>query len=93
MIKAALTKAIKLGESYEREIAIASGAWFCISCASWVPFLPIPSIPYLTDSNSWVFSGAWNAIWWGLVHPALEKRREEMRQETEVSSQEPTARR
>ena len=76
-----LAKVIRFGERYERPIAIAGGAWFVISCASWIPWIPIPSIPYLTDSNSWVFSGAWNAVWWGLVHPVLEKRRETMGRE------------
>ncbi len=77
-MNALLTKAIHFGDRYELEIAILGGAWFVISCASWIPFVPIPKIPYLTDENSWVFSGAWNTIWWGFVHPALEKHRKEL---------------
>ena len=73
---AILTWVIEKGERHERVIIVASGIWFVISCASWIPQLPVPEIPYLTDRNSWVFSGAWNAIWWGMMHPLLEKRRE-----------------
>ena len=78
-MNAILDPAIRFGERYEREIILISGAWFVISCASWIPFLPIPKIPYVTDTNSWMLSGAWNGIWWGFAHPALEKRRDELK--------------
>lgn len=73
-----LTAAIRFGERHERTITILGGAWFVISCASWIPQLGVPEVPYLTDRNSWMFSGAWNGIWWGAVHPALEKHREKL---------------
>ena len=73
-----LTAAIRFGERYERPIAIIGGAWFVISCASYMPFVLVPEIPYVTDRNSWVLSGAWNAGWWGFVHPMLERHRAEM---------------
>ena len=78
MLEQIMTKAIEFGERYEKPITWAGGAWFAISCASWIPWMPIPDIPYVTDSNSWVLSGAWNAIWWGFVHPALDKHRAKM---------------
>lgn len=74
-MNAILDAAIGFGERHEREIVIASSIWFVISCASWIPFVPIPKIPYLTDTNSWMLSGGWNAVWWGFVHPTLERRR------------------
>lgn len=73
-----LTSIIRFGDRHERTITIIAGAWFVISCASWIPFLPIPKIPYLTDNNSWMLSGAWNAIWWGGVHPLLENHRKRL---------------
>ena len=82
-MNALLDKAIDFGERHERPIAIAAGIWFAISCASWIPQLPVPEIPYLTDRNSWMLSGAWNAVWWGGVHPLLEKRREELGKATQ----------
>ena len=82
-----LDAAIRFGERHERPIAIAGGAWFVISCASWVPFIPIPEIPYLTDRNSWVFSGAWNGIWWGAIHPVLESRRKQLEREDRQDSE------
>ncbi len=77
-MNAILDAAIGFGQRYERAIAIIGGAWFVISCASWIPLLPVPEIPYLTDRNSWMFSGAWNGVWWGLVHPLLDKRRKQL---------------
>ena len=78
MLNTSLDKAIAFVDRYEREIAIIAGAWFVISCASWIPWIPIPEVPYVTDRNSWMLSGGWNAVWWGFVHPMLEKRREEL---------------
>ncbi|MEM9311851.1 MAG: hypothetical protein AAGA34_10425 [Pseudomonadota bacterium] len=86
-MKAILTHAIALGEKYERPIALAGGVWLFISCASWIPFIPIPKIPYLTDSQSWVFAGAWNAVWWGLVYPLIDQRRKEMAAEADTTAQ------
>ena len=93
MLNPILTKAVEFGDRHERPITIAAGVWFAISCASWIPWMPIPDIPYLTDSKSWMLSGAWNAGWWGFVHPMLEKRREEMRaaeQPQRISASDPS---
>ena len=79
MIEQALTEAVEFGERHERRIAIAGAVWLAISCASWIPQIPIPDLPYITNKNSWMLSGGWNSVWWGFVHPALEKRRQEMR--------------
>lgn len=78
MMEPVLTSAIRFGERHERTIAVLGGIWFVISCASWIPFIPIPRVPYLTDEYSWVFSAAWNGLWWGFAHPLLEKHRAAM---------------
>ena len=75
MIEAAFTRAARFADEHEREITIVSGIWFAISCASYIPFIPIPDVPYITDKNAWMFSGGWNAVWWGFIHPAIDKRR------------------
>lgn len=77
-MNALLTAAIRFGDRYERPIAVLGGIWFVISCASVIHFVPIPEVPYLTDDRSWVLSGAWNGIWWGFVHPLLERHREKL---------------
>ena len=73
-----MSNAIAFGDRHEKPIAWAGAIWLGISTASWIPWMPIPDIPYVTDTNSWVLSGAWNTIWWGFVHPALEKHRGKM---------------
>ena len=70
--------AIGFGERHRRAISIVSAIWFAFSCATWIPFLPIPEIPYVTDRNFWMLSGAWNAIWWGFAQPAMERRRKQI---------------
>jgi len=88
-MNAILDPAIRFAERHERPITIAGGIWFAISCASWIPFLPIPDIPYVTDRNSWMLSGAWNALWWGFAHPMLEKRRAELTAQEEDGTSKP----
>jgi len=78
MIDATLTRIVRFAAKHDRALAIASGAWFVLSCAVWIPQLPIPEIPYVTDRNSWMLSGPWNALWWGFAYPALEKKRKEI---------------
>jgi len=88
MLDTLLTKALELGDRCKKPISWAGAVWLFISAASWVPWMPIPEIPYVTDSNSWVLSGAWNAIWWGLAYPALDKHRAKLEAEHTKNSSE-----
>ena len=74
-----LTRIVHFGERHERPIVILGWVWLGISTLAWMPWAPIPEIPYVTDRHSWVLSGAYNMLWWGFAHPALEQKREEMR--------------
>ena len=78
-----LTKVIDFADRHERAIDILSVAWFVISCASWLPILPIPEIPYVTDRNFWVTSGIWNAVWWGFAHPMINNHRKKLKAQRE----------
>lgn len=60
---------------HERIFTIAGAVWLAISCASWARFIDLPDIPFVTDRNAWMFSGAYNAVWWGVVHPQIDQRR------------------
>lgn len=63
---------------HERAIAIVSAAWFALGCAVAARFVTLPNwlaIPYLTDHNAFWLTGAWNAAFWGFIHPKLEARR------------------
>ena len=60
---------------YEKPLSYIALAWFVVSCAATARFLPVPEIPYVTDRNSWMVAGPWNAIWWGFLRPAILKRK------------------
>jgi len=47
-----LSAALQFGQRHERVVAMFGAVWFVISCASRVPFQPIPEVPYLTGSKS-----------------------------------------
>jgi hypothetical protein len=80
---AILTKIIQFADRNERAIDVASVAWLGISAATWMPFLPIPEIPYVTDQNFWISSAVWNVAWWGFAHPMLENHRKKLEAEQE----------
>ena len=79
MLTRTLSKAIALADRLHRPIAIAGAIWLFISCASYIDFMMIPKVPYLTDDKSWMFAAAWNTVWWGMAYPLLDKRREEIK--------------
>lgn len=69
---------------HDQTLSIAAIVWLILSCAVSARFIYFADwlrIPYITDENAWAFSGAWNGLWWGFIHPALNKRREALKQE------------
>ena len=60
---------------HERALTITGAIWFAISCASYAGFVDLPRIPFVTDRYAFWLSGAWNAIWWGFLHPRLARRK------------------
>lgn len=69
---------LRFAMRHERAIAIVGAIWFAFGCALAAGFLTLPDwleIPYLTDRNAFWLTGAWNAAFWGLIHPKLEARR------------------
>ena len=75
---ALLTRIVEFADRHERAIDVASVIWLGISAATWMPFLPIPDIPYITDEYFWVSSAVWNAGWWGFALPMLEGHRKKL---------------
>lgn len=73
-----LTKLIEFADRHARIINVLSIVWLVISIASWMPFLPIPEIPYVTDRNFWVSSAIWNTLWWGFAYPVIAKHRQKL---------------
>ena len=60
---------------HEKALAIAGAAWLGLSSAVYARFVTLPEIPFLTDDMALWTSTAWNAGWWGFVHPQIDKRR------------------
>ena len=73
-----LTWVIEFADRNQRTIDILSGAWLVFSLASWIPFIPIPEIPYVTDDNFWIASTVWNVVWWSFAHPQISAHRSKM---------------
>ena len=71
----ALNRIAQFVSRHDKALSILSGLWLALSCAAYARFIDLPDIPFVTDQNAWVFSGAWNAAWWGFLHPAIAKRR------------------
>ena len=60
---------------YSRAISIAAAIWFWGGCALTAGFLHLPDIPFLTDALVFWTGAAFNAVWWGFLRPAVERRR------------------
>ena len=74
-----LNKVVEFADRHARTINVISIAWFIISCASWIPFMGIPEIPYITDRNFWISSAVWNFAWWGFAFPIITEHRKKMK--------------
>ena len=61
--------------SHSRTISILAMAWFWAGCALAAGFVRLPDIPFVSDKVVFWAGVAVNAVWWGFVHPAIEKRR------------------
>ncbi|MCR2832576.1 hypothetical protein [Parerythrobacter lacustris] len=69
---------LRFAMRHERAIAIVSAIWFALGCAVTARFVVLPEwleVPYLTDRNAFWLTGAWNAAFWGYIHPKLEAKR------------------
>ncbi|MGB5483991.1 hypothetical protein [Parasphingorhabdus sp.] len=63
------------GIKFEKPLSIFGGVWFVASCAVYARFISLPDIPFLTDQVAVFVSAGYNAIWWGFLRPAVEKRK------------------
>ena len=74
-MSAIFDRAASIADRHERLFTIGGAIWLALSCAAYARFIDLPEIPFVTDRNAWMFSGAYNAIWWGFIHPQIDKRR------------------
>ena len=67
--------ATRFALQHQRSLAIIGALWFALGYAASAGFVDLPRIPFVTDSLGWLVAGIWNALWWGAINPALERRR------------------
>ena len=79
-----LNNLMDLGIGFERPLSIIGGVWFVASCAVYARFISLPDLPFLTDQTAVFVSAGYNAIWWGFLRPALEKRKVEQITQTSI---------
>lgn len=72
-----LDKLAAAGTRHERLLSIFGGVWLAVSCAVYARFISLPDIPFLTDEAAIYLAAAYNAVWWGFLRPAIEKRKAE----------------
>ena len=75
-MRAVLDRVVAFSASHERPIALIGGLWFAVSCAQYAGFVDLPEIPLLTGMTAIYASAAANALWWGFLRPAIERRKQ-----------------
>ncbi len=63
---------------FERPLSWIAVIWSVLSIAAYARFISLPDLPYITDRNAWMVAAPWNAIWWGLLRPEIERRTAEL---------------
>lgn len=70
-----LDRAARFAERHKRLLGVSGFVWLMLSSASYARFVTLPDIPFVTDEMALYASAAYNAGWWGLVRPQIERRR------------------
>jgi hypothetical protein len=69
-----LDRLTRLALCHRRAIGVVGAIWFALSCAVTARFITLPEIPWLNDRMLFWAASAWNAVWWGFLNPALQRR-------------------
>ena len=72
---------------HTRAITIAAAIWFWLGIAIQARFLPLPGMPRELELAIFWLGAAFNAVWWGFMRPAIDKRRK-ARDATEIAAPE-----
>lgn len=62
-------------EPHARTISILAAIWFWLGIAVYARIIRLPEWPWLPDELLFWSGVVINAVWWGLVRPAIERRR------------------
>ncbi len=60
---------------YSKVLSIAAAIWFWLGIAVYARFIRLPDWPWLSEAAVMWTGIAVNAVWWGILRPAIEKRR------------------
>ena len=58
-------------------LSILSVALFVFSCAGYAGFVRLPNFQLFHGWVAIAFAASWNALWWGVLYPRAEKRRQQ----------------
>ncbi|MEO1480593.1 MAG: hypothetical protein AAFU77_00705 [Myxococcota bacterium] len=58
-------------------VSVVSGGWMFLTCAIHARYIVLPKIPFLTDQAAMWLSIGVTVLWWGVLLPRIEKRRQE----------------
>ncbi|MGN3973154.1 hypothetical protein [Tsuneonella sp. SYSU-LHT278] len=62
-------------ERHKRTISVAGIVWFALGCAITARFIELPDWRFWSDEFALYSGAAYNAIWWGFLRPAVQRRR------------------
>jgi hypothetical protein len=60
---------------HARGISIAAAIWFWFAVAVQARWIGLPDLPWLSEAGVLWAGVVFNAIWWGFLRPAIERRR------------------
>lgn len=75
MIDSLIDRADALLAPYAKAISIAGAIWFWAGCALYARFISLPELPFLTEPMVFWSGAVFNAVWYGFLYPAIQRRR------------------
>ena len=67
-------RAARFAIRHKRALTIGGAIWFWASMAVYARFVSLPDLPDWARHGFFWAGVAFNAVWWGFVRPALERR-------------------
>lgn len=74
-IELAIDRLEKRLAPYSRAISVVAAVWFWGGVAVTARIVRLPDIPFLTEWMIFWTGVVVNVVWWGFLHPAIQRRR------------------
>ena len=62
-------------EPHARAVSVLAAIWFWLGIAIYAGYNRLPDWPWLPDEVLFWSAMVFNAVWWGFLRPAIERRR------------------